>query len=198
MSFLRNLGQRRKVRHGLLDADLFKVDLNDLVPGGGFDRHHLAAAEHLVLHDIAGLVVFGAGGDRFRGRCACKVYLLCSISLRCTVCFFRTVGRAVTRTISGASAAAAIAGAITASALTPICVGRAETTALTGVVFAVQIAAAAAGTVARTVTAAVSPGAAAPAAQTGTLFQHRAAGLLNVLRLDLAQKRLGSLRWVRP
>ena len=86
----------------------------------------------------------------------------------------------------------------------------AEATAFTGVIFPVQVTAAVIRTIACTITAAVAAAAVtggtgvtgcpaghgiavtrAPAAHAGTLFQHRAAGLLDILRFDLPQKAAG-------
>ena len=86
----------------------------------------------------------------------------------------------------------------------------AKATAFTGVIFPVQVAAAVARAVTRAITAAVAAAAvtggagvagcpaghgiavtAAPTAHAGTLFQHRAAGLLDIFRLDLPQKAAG-------
>ena len=86
----------------------------------------------------------------------------------------------------------------------------AKATAFTGVIFPVQVAAAVARAVTRAITAAVAAAAVtggagvarcpaghgiavttAPTAHAGTLFQHRAAGLLDIFRLDLPQKAAG-------
>ena len=158
-----------------------------------------------MLHDVARLVVLGACGRCLGRRCTGKADL-CGRGL----CARAGIpGTEPARTHLGLGGTVAVGGTVAGRGSAPPGITGAEPAALPGVVLAVQVTAAGAGTIAA---GTVAPGAAAPtgrpgvpgraaghgvaaaaapAAQTGTLFQHRAAGLFDVLRLDLAQKAAG-------
>ena len=140
MLFLRSdFGEGCKIGHGLFDAYLFKVDLHDLISGGGLHGHHLTPAEHLVLHNVAGFVVFGVGRGRFLGRSACKGNMLFNFFLRCTAVISRAILRTIACTITSASTTAAVARTVAAGAAAPVCVGRAKAAALACIVLVLTL-----------------------------------------------------------
>ena len=135
-------------------ADLFKVDLHDLVSGSGLDRQHPAPAKDLVLHNVAHLVMLWASGCR-AGSCRAP---------RKAHKFGRCLGGrgaaiAHTKTGGAGRARGAASAAKPGSTAATACITGAETAALRGIVFTVEVAAASA--------AAEAAGIAAPAGRAG-------------------------------